>query len=123
MSTRNATCACGQLAVTCSQEPNLVALCHCLACKKRTGSAYGIAAFFAKDAVAISGNSHQFVRQADSGFAVTFHFCPTCGSTVFWVAARRPDDIAVAAGAFADPDFPAPAKEVYTDHRNVWLAP
>jgi hypothetical protein len=31
-----------------------------------------------------------------------FHFCPSCGSTVYWEPARKPDMIGVAVGAFAD---------------------
>lgn len=52
---------------------------------------------------------------------VTLHFCPRCGSTVFWEAARKPEMIAVAVGAFADPEFPAPAKQVYSQHRHPWV--
>ena len=40
-----ATCSCGQLTVRCAGDPISVSLCHCLACQKRTGSTYGIAAF------------------------------------------------------------------------------
>jgi hypothetical protein len=50
----------------------------------------------------------QFARSSDDGKAVAFRFCPVCGSTVYWEAERRPDLIAVAVGAFADPGFPAP---------------
>jgi hypothetical protein len=60
-------------------------------------------------------------RQADSGFRVTFHFCPGCGSTVFWKAERLPDATAVAAGAFADPAFPKPANAVYLESRHSWV--
>lgn len=43
---RTATCACGQLSVSCASEPAKISLCYCLDCQKRTGSTYGIAAFF-----------------------------------------------------------------------------
>jgi hypothetical protein len=52
-------------------------------------------------------------RTSDSGFAVNFHFCPNCGSTVFWEPERRPETIAVAVGSFADPTFPPPSQSVY----------
>ena len=32
-----------------------------------------------------------------------------------------PDLIAVAAGAFADPDFPAPEQQVYEQHKHPWV--
>jgi len=116
-----ASCACGRLTATCEGEPILVSLCHCRACQQRTGSAFGIAAFFERSAVDTAGRSSQYTRASDRGHDVTFHFCPDCGSSVYWLPARKPDLIAVAAGAFADPAFPAPSKSVYTEHRHSWL--
>ena len=52
---------------------------------------------------------------------MTFHFCPECGSTVFWEPERVPHLIGVAVGAFADPSFPQPQQSVWTDNKHVWL--
>src|SRR6478609_9664758 len=111
--TRTGTCACGQLRVSCAGEPLAVAVCHCLECQRRTGSPYGVGAFFARGNVAASGTSRAFRRVADSGFAVVFHFCPDCGSTVYWEPERKPELTGVAVGAFADPAFPAPSQSVF----------
>ncbi|HVJ54311.1 MAG TPA: GFA family protein [Aliidongia sp.] len=80
---KTATCACGRLTVQCISEPLLVSLCHCLACQKRTGSSFGIAAFFRRGDVTATGPARSFTRPSDSGHDVTFHFCPDCGSTLF----------------------------------------
>ena len=121
MTTRTATCACGQLRVTCSGDPAMTSLCHCLDCQKRTGSTYGVAAFFPRAAVVAEGAFQTYRRSADSGFAVNFRFCPRCGSTVFWEPERKPEAIAVAVGAFADPTFPAPSQSVYNQRRHAWV--
>ncbi len=121
MKTRDARCSCGCLSVVCEGEPTLVALCHCRDCQRRTGSAFGVVAFFDRDRVRISGEASTYARPADSGYPVTFHFCPTCGSSVYWYPSRKPDKIGVAVGAFADRDFPAPAKRAYPDHRHPWV--
>ncbi|EUB95158.1 glutathione-dependent formaldehyde-activating GFA [Rhizobium sp. CF080] len=118
---RIATCACGKLQAICQGEPAKVSLCHCLECQKRTGSTYGIAAFFDRAQVRIEGESKTYARLSDSGFAVNLHFCPDCGSTVFWEPQRKPDVIAVGIGSFADPGFPAPSQEVYDQHRHPWV--
>lgn len=123
MTDRTATCACGQLRVACRGEPQLVALCHCLDCQRRTGSTYGVAAFFARDAVEATGRTGTFRRSSDSGHAVVFHFCPDCGSTVFWEPARKPDSVAVAVGCFGDPSFPAPTRAVWDERRHPWVSP
>jgi hypothetical protein len=118
---RTASCSCGSLRVVCEAEPQKVSLCHCLACQKRTGSTYGIAAFFRDQDVIAQGRSSLYTRKADSGFRVTFHFCPDCGSTVFWKPERLPDLTAVAAGSFADPTFPKPANAVNLETRHPWV--
>jgi len=120
MTIREARCACGQLRIACSGEPVSVSLCHCRDCQRRTGSAYGVAAFFGREAIAVSGRFSDYERPADSGHHVLHHFCPTCGSTVFWEPSRKPEMVAVAIGAFADPDFPGPGKAVFEQHRLPW---
>lgn len=119
---RRAACACGALTADCAGEPTRVSVCHCRECQRRTGSAFGVACFYPVEAVSLNGASHSYTRGSDSGHALTFHFCPTCGATVWWAPQRTPGRIAVALGAFADPAFPAPDKEVYEDHRHPWIA-
>ncbi|MGD9478665.1 GFA family protein [Shinella sp. G-2] len=118
---RIASCVCGSLRVTCSGEPSKISLCHCLACQRRTGSSYGVAAFFARHDVRVEGSSTCYSRQSDKGFPVDFHFCPECGSTVYWEPQRMPDLIAVGIGSFADPSFPAPTQTVYGEYRHTWV--
>ena len=121
MTQRIATCACGPVRVACQGEPLKVSLCHCRECQRRSGGPFGVAAFFAREAVTATGEAREFRRPSDSGFDVVFRFCPACGSTVWWEALRLPDRIAVASGAFADPAFPAPEQAVYREHRHEWL--
>lgn len=122
MTTRHATCACGALKLTTEGEPVRVSVCHCSACKRRTGSAFGVQARFASDQVAIEGTTAERVRVGDSGGRATMRFCPTCGSTVYWTLDALPDFVAVAVGAFADPAFPAPTVSVYDELRHPWAA-
>lgn len=93
MTIRVASCSCGQLKVACQGEPQKVSLCHCLECQRRTGSTYGIAAFFLRSQTSVQGRASTYERLSDSGFSVAFHFCPQCGSTVFWEPSRKPDAI------------------------------
>ena len=120
--TRIASCSCGQLRIRCDGEPTKVSLCHCLECQRRTGSAFGIAAFFSVASAEIAGMSSTYQRVSDNGFPVILHFCGTCGSTVYWYPSRKPDAVAVAVGCFADPAFPAPSQSVYENSRHGWLA-
>lgn len=96
-------------------------MCHCLECQKRTGAPFGAQARWPRGAVTISGASTAWTRTADSGNTITFHFCPVCGSTVYYGIDHIPDVIAVALGNFADPEFPAPRVSVYEERRHDWV--
>jgi hypothetical protein len=97
-------------------------MCHCLSCQRRTGSVFGAQARFPRKSVRINGESSLYVRTADSGDPITFHFCPSCGSTVFYHQDQDPEQTAVPVGAFADPDFPPPTVSVYEDRMHSWVA-
>jgi len=120
MTTRRAACSCGQLTLAAEGEPIRISMCHCLACQRRTGSVFGAQARFPRDKVHIEGRSTEYVRTAESGNPITFHFCPVCGSTVYYLLDQIPEAIAVPIGAFADPAFPAPKVSVYEERRHPW---
>jgi hypothetical protein len=49
MATREAACHCGQLRLEVDGDPFAVSICHCLACQRRTGSAFGMQAALIAD--------------------------------------------------------------------------
>ena len=119
---REASCACGQMGIRLDGEPRLVSSCCCGQCQRRTGSFYGVTAFFDDDQVEkVWGESRVHLRRGDSGNELSFRFCPDCGSTVWWLAEARPGSVAVAGGAFADPDFPAPERIIWAGNRHPWV--
>lgn len=99
-----------------------ISVCHCHACQKRTGSAFGAQARFPRDKVAVRGASTVYTRTGDDGGKLEFHFCPTCGATVHYAIDRMPNVVAVPLGAFADRDFPEPRVSVYEARRHPWVA-
>jgi hypothetical protein len=110
---RRAACACGQLTATCAGEPIRVSVCHCLDCKRRTGSAFSWTSRWARADVVLEGRTAEFARTGDEGGRSTFSFCPDCGVAVHFQADAQPEVIAIPAGAFADPAFPPPQVSVY----------
>jgi hypothetical protein len=96
-------------------------MCHCLACQRRTGSAFGIQARFESKHVRVTGRHSDYVRTSDEGEGRTFHFCPDCGATVFYELSTVADVVAVPIGAFAEPDFPPPTVSIYESRRHSWL--
>jgi hypothetical protein len=122
MISRTASCHCGQLTLLCDGEPTKVSMCHCRDCQRRSGSAFSVAVFYRRASVRVaSGTTTMFERDSASGFPVNFHFCPRCGSNMFWEPRRLPDLIGVAMGAFADPSFPCPEQSVWMKDKYAWL--
>jgi hypothetical protein len=118
-----ASCSCGQLQAIASGDPVRVSVCHCLACQRRTGSTYGVQARFPRPQVKITGEAREFVRCADEdGTERRFYFCPTCGSTVYYLTDGNPDLIAIPVGAFADPKFQSPRVSVWESRRHSWVS-
>ena len=117
-----ARCSCGELRVICEGAPVRVSMCHCLACQRRTGSVFGVQSRWRTDQVATFGTPREFTRIGDSGKPVTFSFCGTCGTTLWWRLARDEGLIAVAVGGFADPSFPPPKVVVYEECMHPWTA-
>jgi hypothetical protein len=123
MATREAACHCGELRLTVEGDPFWVSICNCVACQRRTGSAFGIQAGFKPDQVRVDGRFSDYSRISDQSDRKehVFHFCPECGSTVFYTEPTEPDRVVVMVGAFADPTFPPPLESGYDSRRHPWV--
>lgn len=121
MTARTASCRCGQLRVTCTGEPVRVSVCHCLDCKKRSGSSFAAQVRFAAEQVTVAGAASDFAYVGDSGDTTRFSFCSTCGGGLFYRQDSAPETIAVALGALDDPYAFAPAYSVWEERRHEWV--
>lgn len=120
---RTATCACGQASITVQGDPLMHGVCHCTNCQRRTGSAFGISAYFARSSVlAQTGQTtvyafHHVAQDHDQ----ERHFCSRCGTTLFWTLTALPDRIGIAGGCFADAGLPEPSYSVTHRKKAAWL--
>jgi hypothetical protein len=119
--------------VTVEGDPLAVLACHCDACQQRSGSVFAVnAQFDPAQVVEISGESARCNGLELDGVGVAgsdeigidFHFCPTCGSTVYrTMGADPPSFFAIGVGCFVEPEFPIPVAEMHTALRHHWVAP
>ena len=133
MGSRSAQCACGRLTLTAEGEPLLVVACHCDFCQKRSGNVFIASAHFPEDRVEVTGETRVYNGLVVDGVGavgipggIDYHFCPTCGSTMFWVTPSPltgANVVAVAVGNLVDPDFPTPTIELFTKFRHHWVPP
>ena len=139
--TRTASCNCGQLRVTCTgPDPDRVVMCNCYLCQKQTGSPFSLQARFANEQVTIEGKSMAWVFPIEGappvpyrtcagtdgitnsgGDVVTSHFCPVCGSTVYYFRASDPARTGIKVGTFADQTFPPPMGSGLEEYAHPWV--
>lgn len=106
MADREAACRCGDFRLTLEGDPMLVSACCCTRCQRRTGSFFGVTAYFRPSQLtARAGASTTF---QPTGGETIFDFCSRCGSSLLWASPEWEDVIGVAGGAFADPNLPGP---------------
>jgi hypothetical protein len=122
MAMHTGSCACGQIGITAACEPQTVSMCHCLLCQKRTGSTYSVHAYFPTENVRVVGTTKVYARKGDSGAYVYFHFCPECGSTIYWEVEASPGKTGIPVGVFADPTFPPPNVSIFVPHKHPWVS-
>ncbi|UGQ47124.1 GFA family protein [Massilia endophytica] len=123
MTSRTASCSCGQLTAQVTGDPVRISICHCLACQRRTGSVFGEQARYPRENVTVSGEATEYTRAGDDGPGARFHFCPRCGATVYYELLGLEGFLGIPVGAFADPNFPSPTISVYEERMHKWVAP
>jgi hypothetical protein len=128
---RTASCNCGQLRVTVTgPDPERISMCHCKLCQKQSGSVFATQARFPREQVTIEGQSTAWkfpiagaepvpYRNCASGGG-TFHFCPVCGSTVYYEVDSDAARYGIKTGTFADPTFPPPKISGFEEYRHPW---
>jgi hypothetical protein len=86
-----AECQCGKLSVGLPGPTPVVVACHCVDCQRRSGSPFGVLAYYAADQLTITGEAKRFVRPTTaSGDVFECCFSPDCGSTVYVKAGKHP---------------------------------
>jgi len=118
---RKAHCSCGSLSVETQGDPAVVVVCHCTECQRRTGSVFGVSAWFHNDKVQSNGTSKSYIRTARENRTIRFEFCPNCGTSLYYEADLRPGMTAVVLGAFGDPNFTKPSRSVWETNRHKWV--
>lgn len=118
---RTGQCHCGSLRVIVNGKPDVVNCCHCKARQRRTGALMHSGAYFQKSQLESEGSEKIYTRDVKDGRTISFHFCPTCGTSVYWHLDLRPDHYGVAIGVFADPDFTLPRYSVWEESKHEWI--
>ncbi|PGH14380.1 hypothetical protein AJ80_05970 [Polytolypa hystricis UAMH7299] len=142
------SCFCKKIQIEYTNEPVTSALCHCIDCRKLTGTLYTYSFVFKRSDLTITGSPKEVAKTSDSGNHIKNYFCPDCGvycviNSESIVLANNyrgtplyghrikpsgvPDEITIVrAGIFDDIEVlnqHKPTIEIYIGGRVGWLCP
>jgi len=120
-------CFCNKILLNYTGEPEGHVLCHCLDCRKISGTSYSINLIVPEANFELeSGKPKEISKIADTGKKITSHFCPDCGTTLFRTGESFHGTIIIKSGVLDDPNFldnNVPKGELFVDHRVKWVPP
>lgn len=121
--THEGGCLCGAVRYRVVREPTMAGVCHCNFCKRGTGSAFRVAAWFDQAAVEVTHGVLKVYEYSsdESNRWIKLEFCPTCGTTVTYTAQWVPGIRGIRAGTFDDPNWIKPAVHVWTRSALRWI--
>ena len=120
MSGFTGSCLCGAVRYESTADPMLAAHCHCIDCRKSSGTGHCTHIVLPEEAFSVSGEVRFFDRPADSGNMVSRGFCPTCGSPVYSRNSGMPGMVFPRAGSLDDLEVIEPKMVVYACRAARW---
>ena len=121
---RTGQCLCGSIKYSLSgpaATPIYNTICHCLNCRRVTGSAFLCASICYKDGFQVTqGENHQKAYEdiaTNSGTSLRRISCDVCGSNLFAYTALHDAIVSVAAGTLDDFESWKPDTEQWCVHR------
>jgi hypothetical protein len=122
--THEGGCVCGAVRYRVRGAPAIASVCHCAFCRRRSGGAFAVIAYFdAKDVEFLQGELAEYEHRSDeSGRWLRMNFCPNCGTTVSHTVEARPGMRGIAGGTFDDPDWFTIERHIWTRSKRSWVA-
>lgn len=114
-------CLCGGIRYQYEGEIGPANYCHCEDCRRSTGSAFNIGVRVAGSGFRIlQGKPKGFTKSGDRGNALTRHFCPECGSSLYTSSPRHPVFMYIKAGTLDNPSIVKPSHQIWVQSKVPW---
>jgi hypothetical protein len=114
------SCLCGGVTYKARSAPQFGGHCHCVDCRKSSGTGHCSHAVMKAEDVTLEGNPTRFDKPADSGNIVSRYFCGTCGSPVYSTNSGMPGMVFLRASSLDDPEVFSAGVIVYTRSAPSW---
>lgn len=94
------------------------ALCHCGDCRRHSGAPMVAWGLVSEDQLKIEGETKEYASSENG----RRHFCPTCGTALFYTNAEIfPGQVDVQIATLDDPDTIEPAAQIQVAERIGWM--
>lgn len=110
---RSGSCLCGQVRYSVKADPIRIGLCHCMDCRKESGSVFATFGIWPRHAFEMSGEVRYYEGRG---------FCTSCGGRVFNQLDDPEVEIRVGSLDMAPTDV-EPTYELWVKRRENWLSP
>ena len=111
-------CHCGAVSYDMPAETIHQALCHCSDCRRHAGAPTVAWGLVWKDQLKIQGEPKQYASSQDG----RRHFCPNCGTGLFYTnEVIFPNQIDIQIATLDDPDEIRPNMQVQAAERIGWM--
>lgn len=111
-------CHCGAVRYEMPAEAIHQALCHCADCRRHSGAPMVAWALVSKDDLSVSGETREYASSEHG----RRHFCPACGTSLFYTNDLVfPGLVDVQTATLDDPDALPPAAQIQVAERIGWM--
>ena len=113
-------CLCGQCRYQSTSTARYVVKCYCRDCQSASGGGHMPQAAYTAADVDLTGPVTRYLSTADSGNALEFTFCSTCGSPLAKTTSGAPDTIYFTLGTHDDASALSINHTPFEDARQPW---
>jgi hypothetical protein len=112
-------CHCGAVRYEAGGEALTHALCHCTDCRRSAGAPMVGWTMYRQDGVKVTKGAPKVYESSEHGRR---HFCPNCGTGLFYTNAKvLPGIIDIQSATYDDPDAVPPRAHIQIAERIGWM--
>lgn len=111
-------CQCESLRFELKARPLFTHACHCLNCRRRSGTAFGMSTTVLRDDLVVTSGE---VLAKQISPRTTVYQCAACGTTIYSGSTRFPSTYIVRGGTFDDPNIVQPGAHLWIKRKHPWI--
>lgn len=113
-------CLCGAVRYESEGEPLFSVQCHCLDCRRASGTGHVPVMGVPKATFRVIGQTRSYALPGITGLRSIRHFCPTCGSLLFGTPEVSPEAVMIYVGCLDDPSIFRPQTILFARSLLLW---